>query len=199
MLLFSTAQQCVRTSGDTLFRDDCPLIGTSLIFIFTSSAECILIHLKPLTFTFSKFQVPKQDYFVCDEIGYLFSNIRFLLSWRNLSGNFTVFWNNRQFGKVVTTNIHPPGIPAGISLLYNCHRLRFWLHPPVQMDPFWRRRKFKPSPPKDRIDVLILELPKISFGHFSMSTPLDFWWAIKYNVKVYPFYFTYFSNDFSSL
>ena len=25
-----------------------------------------------------------------------FSNFRFLLSWRNLSGNFTVFWNNRQ-------------------------------------------------------------------------------------------------------
>ena len=58
--------------------------------------ECAWIHVKPPTFTFSKSQVPKQDYFVCDKIEYLFSNFRFLLSWRNLSGSFTVFWNNRQ-------------------------------------------------------------------------------------------------------
>ena len=33
---------------------------------------------------------------MCGEIEYLFVNFRFLLSWRNLSINFTVFWNNRQ-------------------------------------------------------------------------------------------------------
>ena len=38
-----------------------------------------------------------QNNFLCDKIGYLFFNFRFLLSWRNVSGNFTVFWNNRQF------------------------------------------------------------------------------------------------------
>ena len=37
-----------------------------------------------------------QNNFLCDKIGYLFFNFRFLLSWRNLSGNFTVFSNNRQ-------------------------------------------------------------------------------------------------------
>ena len=50
-----------------------------------------------ISFPFSKYQVPKQDYFLCNKIGYLFFFIfRFLLSWRNVSGNFTVFSNNRQ-------------------------------------------------------------------------------------------------------
>ena len=59
-------------------------------------SECTWIHSKPPTFTFSKFRVQNRTIFVCDKIEYLFVNFRFLLSRRNLSGNFTVFWNNRQ-------------------------------------------------------------------------------------------------------
>ena len=55
---------------------------------------------------------------MCDKIGYLFVNFRFLLSWRNLSGNFKVFEifiNNpgadfsrsgSVFEKVITTIVH---------------------------------------------------------------------------------------------
>ena len=73
------------TSGDNLLQDNRRLIDRSLNRTCSAGPESSRV------FTFSKFQVPKQDYFVCEKIEYLFSIFRFLLSWRNLSGKFTVF------------------------------------------------------------------------------------------------------------